>query len=113
MNVESVSNFYNSRFQELGYSVSSVGWGSKESQYLRFETLIKGLDLNNKSVLDIGCGFGDLIEYLMEKNVNFSRYHGIDISSNILEFARLKYAKMRNVTFTETEFLKCAHKNFP
>lgn len=42
------------------------------------------------SVLDIGCGFGDLLEYFRSKGSGL-RYTGCDISPDVLEVARNRH----------------------
>jgi SAM-dependent methyltransferase len=43
-------------------------------------------DLNNKSVLDLGCGYGENCKYFIDNGA--SKVVGIDISKNMLEVAR-------------------------
>jgi hypothetical protein len=53
---------YSDRYKKLGYDVKTLGWGSKEQQLARFEQTVKGdgeIDFTAKTILDIGCGFGD------------------------------------------------------
>ena len=44
--------------------VKSLGWGNEETQKVRFKVLmeISGLQITD-SVLDVGCGYGDLSYY--------------------------------------------------
>lgn len=55
----------------------AVGWGSRESQKLRFEVLAEVGNLEGASILDVGCGIGDFVGYLEESGFAGS-YHGID-----------------------------------
>ena len=64
-----------------------VGWRSHENQRLRFRQLLKYVS-ENDSILDYGCGVGDLFEYSKDKNVN---YTGIDINENMVKAAKGKY----------------------
>lgn len=50
--------------------------------------IIKSLlpDLNNKRILDLGCGDGNMAKYFIEKGA--SRVVAIDISKNMIEFAK-------------------------
>mgnify|MGYP003134910398 CR=1 FL=1 len=80
---------YSDRYNKLGYDVKTLGWGSKAQQYHRFENVLNsGLDLENKSILDIGCGFGDFFTFLKNKNINFSHYNGADINSDLINEAK-------------------------
>ncbi len=84
-------NFYNKLLKKYGYSPKSVGWGSKKGkQSLRFEILCQIGNLDNSSILDVGCGFGDLFGYLNTKKINV-RYHGVDINSNLIKIGKTIY----------------------
>jgi trans-aconitate methyltransferase len=63
----------------------AMGWAIN-SQRVRFEILSKIDDLNNKSVLDVGCGTAKLYQYLIEKFPTM-RYVGIDIIEEFLNCA--------------------------
>jgi len=63
-----IKKFYNDNFFKYKDSVKTVGWSSKKDQYLRFEKLFENIEVNNKSILDIGCGLGDLI-FFIKKNI--------------------------------------------
>ena len=83
-------NLYEDRYNKYGYDVKTVGWGSVETQQLRFKVLCDIADLTDKSICDLGCGFGDLYPYLLER---FGRiaYHGIDLSNKLVSEAQSKY----------------------
>ena len=86
-----IKKFYNDNFFKYKDSVKTVGWSSKKDQFLRFEKLFENIEVNNKSILDIGCGLGDLIFFIKKKykGKNF-KYTGIDISDAIIDFAKTK-----------------------
>ena len=69
-------------------NAKDLGWGSVESQVKRFKILSEIGDLTGKSVLDVGCGFGDLYDYLKYK---ISYYVGIDINPKQIEEAKKRY----------------------
>ncbi len=93
-NVKSTTlDFYNKLLKKYGYSPESVGWGSKKGkQSLRFEILCQIGNLKNSSILDVGCGFGDLYEYLKFKKTK-ARYFGIDINSNLIKIGKQIHPK--------------------
>lgn len=53
-------------------SVQALGWLTEASQLRRFSALCEIGDPIGKSVLDVGCGYGDLKTYLD------GRFHGFD-----------------------------------
>lgn len=67
-------------------SARALGWKTKEGQQARFEVLAQIGDMNNRSVLDAGCGYGDLCVFL---NQRFSglRYIGVDVEDSFSDHA--------------------------
>ncbi|MFT5755353.1 MAG: ubiquinone/menaquinone biosynthesis C-methylase UbiE [Alteromonadaceae bacterium] len=86
-----VTSFYNERYKEKGNDISSVGWSGQESQYLRFDVLFRDYDPKGKTILDVGCGFGDLYDFLVNKFGNSFHYIGIDISASLIDEANKKH----------------------
>ena len=86
-----VKKFYTNRYSLIGNKIQAVGWNSKSNQFLRFKNLLKNISLKNKSLLDYGCGFSDLILYLKStKNYNIN-YSGYDLVSNFIEQNKKKF----------------------
>lgn len=83
--INTAANLYNERFKKFGYDIRTVGWKDKESQELRFEILTKNIDLNGKTILDVGCGLGGLVEFLHKKKVFDFHYIGIDIAKDLID----------------------------
>jgi SAM-dependent methyltransferase len=85
------------------HHVGSLGWKTKEGQIKRFETLTEIADLSNCSVLDIGCGHGDLCSFITNNFVNV-RYFGIDIQTSFLDIAIEKNKAIDNTAFFAGDF---------
>lgn len=81
---------YEERLEKYGVSAKALGWRDEEQQYMRFVALAAIGDLNNCSILDVGCGFGDFYDFLKQKGLNV-QYTGYDISSKLVEIARQKH----------------------
>jgi len=94
---------YAGRYRESGYSPETLGW-IKGKQDIRFEVLTAPFDCRGKTVLDIGCGFGDLNHLLRERCGEDYRYIGNDLVPDLLAEARERYGGP-NVTFVEGDFL--------
>tara|TARA_Y100001935_G_C17279178_1_gene496462 strand:+ start:272 stop:895 length:624 start_codon:yes stop_codon:yes gene_type:complete len=77
---------YQGQFKKYGINPRTLGW-IKGRQELRFEALTKYLKSSDVSVLDFGCGFGDLAKYFADKNLNVY-YTGIDCVPEFIETAR-------------------------
>src|SRR3989344_5040153 len=66
------------------------GWASNETENIRFEVFLKVGDLNNCSILDVGCGFGDFYDFLKKKKTQNFSYTGIDINPEMIKRAKEK-----------------------
>lgn len=82
-----VSQYFDERVEHYGGTVAACDWGSRESQQQRFRVLCDVLPLEGKSILDIGCGPGYLLDYLEQQNIPV-QYTGYDISKKMIEAAR-------------------------
>lgn len=85
---------YNKRFSAKGAGPHALGWGKKDYQIKRFFDLLHATqpdDFRNKTILDIGCGFGDLYDFLLKQHLNPKKYIGIDINDNFIKLARNKH----------------------
>lgn len=102
--LQNVKKFYDDRFKDRGDSIASVGWANVESQELRFHMLLRDLDVEKKTILDVGCGLGDLITFLNRRGVEFN-YIGIDISSELIKASKEKYRSFDNAQFFEADML--------
>jgi SAM-dependent methyltransferase len=80
---------YNERLKKYGYNPKTLGW-FKGRQPVRFEILSQIGELNNCSILDIGCGFGDLYGFLTKKGLNI-KYTGYDINPSLIKIAKEVY----------------------
>jgi len=76
---------YNNRLMSYGKDIKTLGWGSAEQQECRFLNIITPLDINGKSILDIGCGFGDLFTFLASSSIKC--YTGWDLNPDLLKQA--------------------------
>lgn len=102
---ERVYDFYKSNYEKYGYSVKSLAW-IKGKQNIRFDALTKFFDLNHSfSMLDIGCGFGDVNKFFMQKNITEYRYHGIDLVEGMISTANAMYNNDDNISFSCGDFL--------
>lgn len=82
---------YNERLTTLGETAQALGWRDSSQQKLRFRLLAEAGALQGTSILDIGCGFGDLLDYLTEAGGKDVRYTGTDLNPALIEVARKKH----------------------
>ena len=92
---------YSERYREHGYSPLTLGW-NKGRQSIRFDILTSLYDFTGKSVLDIGCGFGDLLATLGEKFHSVAAYTGVDLVEPLVMEGRKRWPSH---TFITGDFL--------
>ncbi|GIP19110.1 SAM-dependent methyltransferase [Paenibacillus montaniterrae] len=100
--LRSIIERYEDRYSKYGYSPITLGW-DKGKQFIRFDILLDYFDLDNRTFLDIGCGFGDLCFYLNQK-VSAFQYLGVDIVPKLIEIANERYSN-NTTMFLEGDFL--------
>ena len=83
---------YQKNFIEQGDSAKGTLWNNRETQYFRYERIIREFNLSqaNYSVLDIGAGLCDMHAYLLEKNIEHT-YCGVEIVPEMIATAEKKY----------------------
>jgi len=75
-------------YEKYGDSVLSLDWHSKESQAQRFDIFMKIGSLHGKSILDVGCGFGDFYSHVLNRNGSAFEYTGCDRVPEFIDRAR-------------------------
>lgn len=91
--------FYNEQLKKYGATAQGCGWGSEESQQKRFDVLLEEISFYGSvvdTVLDVGCGCGDMFEH-----INAEDYTGIDINPNMIEAAKTKYPEGRFLLYED------------
>ncbi len=71
-------HFYHSGIIDYGFTPQGLRWHSQQSQEIRFEQLISLLPLDTASIVDAGCGFGDLCGYIRSNGKHIVDYIGLD-----------------------------------
>ncbi len=88
-----MAQYYKSRLETFGiYSPLAVSWNTLESQKLRFKILTKIIPDQQKqyTLLDVGCGLGDYLDYLQEAGYNNINYTGLDLMPEMIAGAKKK-----------------------
>jgi SAM-dependent methyltransferase len=85
--MDEVKSFFNKKIAEHGASALGVGWNSDESQNVRFNQLLKIVETESFSILDYGCGYGALANYIEQKGFR-ADYCGFDILESAIAIAR-------------------------
>lgn len=94
-----VKDYFDKRIKEHGASPRGSDWNSDESQNLRFDQLLKVIQgRDDFSLIDFGCGYGALADYMEMKNLQFT-YYGHDLLESAIDVARKTHATKENCHF--------------
>jgi len=100
-NLDHVKSYFDKRIHEHGASPRGSDWNSEASQNARFDQLLKVVETQSFSLLDYGCGYGALADYLDAKSFDVD-YYGYDILESAIETARKAHVdKPRRNFFTD------------
>jgi len=100
-----ISETYNKMLTDGTNDAERVGWGSVDSQEKRFRVLTEIGNLDNDSILDVGCGLGAYFDYVHKTHSNLS-YTGIDINLNMIQEAQQRYS---DIEFIHTNIIADTH----
>ena len=81
-----VAEYYSEKISQYGATPQGVDWNGEASQAIRFDQLCNLLPSENNakfSLIDLGCGYAALHDFLSLRYSNFS-YHGYDISEEMV-----------------------------
>jgi 2-polyprenyl-3-methyl-5-hydroxy-6-metoxy-1,4-benzoquinol methylase len=87
------------------YAISYQNRHMEESLYNdTFDVFCNTITKQNASILELGCGPGNISKYLLKKRPDFKLF-GIDLSANMIELAKI------NNPLTEFEVMDCRDIN--
>ena len=94
-----VANYYAEKVIKHGDTPLGVDWNSAEGQALRFEQLCRVLpSANDFSLNDLGCGYGALLDYLLDRDQNYV-YLGVDVSPEMIRAASQNHSASPRARF--------------
>jgi SAM-dependent methyltransferase len=89
--LDDVAHYYAERLGRFGPTPAGVDWRDEASQRMRFEQVAKVVENREGSVLDLGCGYGAMLEFLREREFA-GAYRGLDVVPEMIEAAAARNA---------------------
>jgi SAM-dependent methyltransferase len=91
---DAIRSFYKHRLKEFGATAKGVDYPNQQRHWISFSQIVKIFERETSlfSVLDFGCGYGELISYLRQTQISqpwfpLLRYTGVDLSPEMIERA--------------------------
>lgn len=89
---------YEQRFDLYGEIPAGVFWVDKSRQIARFDVIfsqISRMIYGEYSLADIGCGYGAMVDYLLQKKTgNLTFYSGYDICRSLIYSCEDRFSKL-------------------
>src|SRR4051794_357553 len=73
-----------------GDRFASLLWASPSTQAARFDAICRLADMRGRTVLDAGCGRGDLIDFLRQREIVIQKYIGLEAVDELVAAAKRK-----------------------
>ncbi len=89
----SIASYYDHLVDQFGHDPRAVDAGSWETLRQRYGVLRAALPAGCRSVLEVGCGLGDLGHFL-HRRIPSVRYTGMDVSSRMIEEGRRVHPRL-------------------
>lgn len=101
-----VQSFY--RMVARGYAIIDPGYRKwfYPKAHLAFDQALSSYLSPNGNILDLGCGVGANLERLLAMQIPFGSYLGVDLTPEMLEQAKLRYAHLQNVSFARLDLMR-------
>ncbi len=97
---------YQRAFAKHGLSSKALFWNSYASAALRYRALTQDIDFEGARVLDVGCGFGDIVPFISARARDVD-YAGIDIVPEFIHEAARRYP---DFTFEVADYLQESYR---
>ena len=98
--IKTYKDYFNDKIEKHGATPKGVDYNGPEAQEIRFEQLVKVIDPSKPfSVIDFGCGYGALFEFLRVKDWKFE-YYGFDMLDKMVIAGKEAHKGIANVHFT-------------
>jgi SAM-dependent methyltransferase len=103
IDINQIKKYFGDKLESFGATPRGADWNSEDSQVTRFEQLFQICDpASDFSIIDYGCGYGALIDFLLQKGCRFA-YTGFDILEDMVVKAREIHKDRHFCTFTNQE----------
>lgn len=103
-----LAQYFTEKLEAFGATAKGVDYNGPEAQNIRFEQLVKVINPASPfSVVDYGCGYGAMFDFIQKKGWPFE-YYGIDLIEKMVIAGREAHKDFPHAHFTtqESEFPK-------
>jgi SAM-dependent methyltransferase len=88
---------YLSAAERFGGGFGSLLWASPHTQKARFDAIVRLCDMNDRIVMDAGCGRADLLDLLLQHGIRPKKYIGLEAVDALADAAEAKGHAMARI----------------
>lgn len=101
--LEKYKAYFTDKIETYGAVPEGVDYNGCEAQEIRFEQLTKVIDPSTAfSIIDYGCGYGAMFNFLLKKNWQFT-YYGFDMIEKMAAAGKEAHQGFANAHFYHSE----------
>jgi hypothetical protein len=89
-----------------GGGFGALLWASPQTQAARFDAICRLEHLNGRSILDLGCGRADLLEYCRSQRIIPADYLGIEAVPDLAAAAQITVGRHRHARIVQADFVE-------
>jgi len=98
-----LNEYFTRKLETHGATAKGVDYNSEQAQQIRFNELVKVIRPAAKlSIIDYGCGYGALFDFINARGWDFE-YYGVDLIEKMVIAGREKYRGFSNAHFSTDE----------
>src|SRR5687768_1713267 len=107
MNIEEtqkkLNEYFTEKLETFGATAKGVDYNGEQAQQIRFGELVKIINPSKSfSIIDYGCGYGAMFEFLQARGWQFD-YYGVDLIEKMILAGREKYKDFLHAHFVTDE----------
>ena len=99
-----LAEHYKKCYEKFGDNHKGADWPNKRDTLKRYKVMIEIISDTSKlnSILDIGCGTGNIYQFIIDNKMEYIDYTGLDINQSMIDKANSKF---QNVKFFKRDIL--------
>ncbi len=82
---------YTRMFYAHGEGPKALQWANYKAAAIRYRELVQDINFNDKSILDAGCGMGDLLPFIYATGAQNFNYLGVDLTEVFIDVASKRF----------------------
>ena len=98
-----LNKYFANKLETYGTTAKGVDYNGEEAQQIRFAELVRIIRPKTSfTIIDYGCGYGAMFDYLLQAGFEFE-YYGVDLIAPMVEAGIEKHKGHGNAHFTTEE----------